>query len=127
MNIALNNYIKEVIAPATELIALGLKSEDALEVVSFPSELNALRDTIRQMPTNKLTELINCSKGIPVSISGYKGLFELTGIDPTEGMVFEYSSIHLGSNTLRLPIYELTYNQIQNIWKVIREINEVKH
>lgn len=123
MNITLNNYIKEVIAPATELIALGLKSEDALEVVSFPSQLNALRDTLGQMNCDDAVKLIEGSKDIPVQIEGRKGLYCLSGIDPTiAGLVFLYEDIHLGVDWVRVPIHELTYNQIQNIWKVIREV-----
>jgi|SRR5215217_9182317 len=122
MNELLKVFVGDVLGTQADLVSTGMDSVQALNIASFPSELRAFRDTIRQMPTNEPSELINRSKGIPVSIQGYKGVFELTGIDPTEGMVFEYSDFPLGVKMVRLPIYEMDYNKLESIKRVIMEV-----
>lgn len=123
MNKELHDFIGGTLATHAELMNLGMSSKEALNIASFPSELNALRDTLGQMKVYELEELINGSKDIPVALDLKKGLYFLSGIENTlSGVVFEYTDIHLGADWVRVPIHELTYNQIQNIWKVIREV-----
>lgn len=119
----LHDFISNDLRQHAQLVASGIPSDQALNIISYPKEINNLKESLEALSLSQIDELLLLLRRGIYLLKGKKPTFYMSGIVSTyEGLKIAFTDNVFGYQTEDVSLEELSEPRKEEILKQIRVV-----